>query len=50
MVNAGFAYGGYRISEYSRYLGIWSGAISCAVFTAISLYLALRVVLQIRGR
>ena len=47
-VNAGFAYGAYRISEYSTYLGVWSGILACALFTSIVLYFAMMVVQQVR--
>ena len=47
-VNAGFAYGGYRIAEYSMYLGVWAGAIACALFTTIVLYFSLQVARQIK--
>ena len=47
-VNAGFAYGGYRIAEYSMYLGVWSGAIAWALFTTIVLYFSLQVAQQIK--
>ena len=47
-VNAGFAYGGYRIAEYSMYLAVWSGAIACALFTTIVLYFSLQVAQQIK--
>ena len=48
-INAGFAYGGYYLSQYSIYLGIWAGFLAFSLFTSIVLYVALSVIRQVRG-
>ena len=47
-VNAGFAYGGYLLSSYSMYLGIWSGVLAFTLFTSIVLFITLRVLQQLK--
>tara|TARA_R110002020_G_scaffold459667_3_gene677800 strand:+ start:746 stop:922 length:177 start_codon:yes stop_codon:yes gene_type:complete len=48
-INAGFAFGGYYLSQYSFYLGIWAGFLAFSLFTSIVLYVALSVIRQVRG-
>ena len=49
-ISAGFAYGGYLLSSYSMYLGIWAGILSFSLFTSIVLFITLRVMQQVNGQ
>ena len=50
VINAGFLYLGYRITEYSQYLGVWAASLVFIVFTLVCAYLVLRIVQQVRAR